>query len=59
MAKFKAGDMIISHSEENGYSVLMVNRVIDGIWYSLDNGNGFIDARDRITTVDAEYELCD
>jgi hypothetical protein len=57
LAKFKAGDMIICKSDE-GTSVLMVNSN-DGVYYSLDDGNGFIDARDRIEYIDSLYEVCD
>jgi hypothetical protein len=68
MAKFKAGDMIISKTEER-ISVLMVNRVFTEEnqysfnkgqeMYSLDNGSGFSDARERVETIDSEYTLID
>lgn len=63
MAKFKAGDMIVGYVEtgdgEFRWSTLMVNRIIDDKFYSLDNGSGFSDARDTISSVDSEYELAD
>lgn len=70
MAKFKAGDTIVSHTEQHGWSTLMVNKVFietdkrRSFWfgkevYSLDNGSGFIDARDLASNIDAVYELAD
>jgi hypothetical protein len=63
MAKFKAGDMIT-----DGTFTFLVNRVIVvnnkySSWngketYSLDNGDGFTDARDLASSVDAEFKLC-
>jgi hypothetical protein len=64
MAKFKAGDMIT-----DGTFTFLVNRVIVvnnkySVWngketYSLDNGDGFTDARDLASSVDAEFKLFD
>jgi hypothetical protein len=70
MAKFKAGDMIIGNitmsDGEVRLKVYMVNRIVPStekyVWdtehYSLDNGDGFIDARATVTEIDAAFELC-
>lgn len=69
MAKFKAGDFITSTDPEGNISTLMVNRVFTetdkrrSFWfgkevYSLDNGNGFADARGLASQIDIEYEIC-
>jgi len=59
VAKFKAGDMIITTDDEGSHHVYMVNGIIDGTHYSLDNGNGFIDARATIASIDDSCTLCD
>jgi hypothetical protein len=62
--KFKAGDMIAGQEEIDGqkrWFTYYVNRIIDhpvyGTMYSLDNGSGFIDARERTDSIDAAYSL--
>ena len=52
----------------DGTFTFLVNRVIVvnnkySVWngketYSLDNGDGFTDARDLASSVDAEFKLC-
>lgn len=59
MAKFKSGDMIVALFEDTGWSVLMVNQVVDDKFYSLDDGNGFYDSRDSIASIDRDYVLTD
>jgi hypothetical protein len=62
--KFKAGDTIAGQEEVDGemrWFTYFVNRIIDhpvyGTMYSLDNGSGFIDGRERTDTIDAKYSL--
>jgi hypothetical protein len=63
--KFNAGDMItgrVTMSDgSKQWQTYMVNRIIEdptyGTMYSLDNGSGFIDARERTDSIDAEFNL--
>lgn len=72
MAKFKAGDFIIGNLTMSDGTVelrvFMVNRIVPPSgryswetteFYSLDNGDGFIDARMPVAEIDATFELCD
>lgn len=62
MAKFKAGEMITGNLVMSDGSEMLccflVNRVINGNMYSVDDGNGFSDGRVMATEVDNTFTVC-
>jgi len=52
------GDFYVEEVTEKEWRVYLVNRIV-GDCYSLDNGKGFIDGRQRIAEIDATFEKCD